>query len=453
MAIASHKPVVQLPTQPNLPQVQPSNYKSIIYDDNNIPLTSLIAYTEGAPWTVDYYSQVLSRDNDLREVDTAQPNIYQQYQKVVGMEIRVSTALGTSYDTENALTTSTGNGLVYPFLVPNVNDYFVTDAGDTELGIFRITNVERKTFNRDSAFAIDYELVGYASRSKELFDSLVAKVIRTYYFSKDRLIEGLQPILKDTEHQQVRSLKAYYRDIVTYYFKSFFNRSYMTLVLPGQQHAIYDSFLVNYLLKIVDTFDAAEIRAVKTIPTDNDPYLSQPQLWSLLFSKDYDSLATCNQSMGLVTKYVFNANTFINGLAFSNIDYVVYPVAADLSVRTSTDERLKPVSIETISEATTSSGSPADLLNNVYADQLKTYSLVPLVMGDRYYVLSEAFYKGGELSVLEILVKDYLKSQALDLDKLLALCKRFKGLGRLEQFYYGPILLTLLKEADRASYG
>ena len=453
MAIASHKPVVQLPTQPNLPKVQPNNYKSIIYDDNNVPLTSLIAYTEGAPWSVDYYGQVLSRDNDLREVDSAQPNIYQQYQKIVGMEIRVSSALGTSYDTENALTTSTGNGLVYPFLVPNVNDYFVTDAGDAELGIFRVTNVERKTFNRDSAFAIDYELVGYVSRSKELYDSLVAKVIRTYYFSKDRLIEGLQPILKDTEHQQVHSLKAYYRDIVSYYFKTFFNRSYMTLVLPGQEHAIYDSFLVNYLFKIVDTFDAPEIRGVKQIPTDNDPYLSQPQLWSLLYDKDYDGLASCNQSMGLVTRYVFNTSIYINGLAFSNIDYIVYPVAADLSVKTATDERLKPVSVEVIAEAKNSTGSPADLINNTYVDNNKTYQLTPLVMGDRFYVLSEAFYSGGELSVLEILVKDYLKSQTLDLNKLLALCKHFKGLGRLEQFYYGPILLTLLKEADRASYG
>jgi len=75
------------------------------------------------------------------------------------------------------------------------------------------------------------------------------------------------------------------------------------------------------------------------------------------------------------------------------------------------------------------------------------------VLKDDFYVLSRAFYEDtADKSVLEILVKDYLKMQTLDLDKLYRLTETFKKLGRLEQFYYGPILMVLIKEADRASY-
>jgi len=452
MPIAGYKIDAKMPTQPNLPKIEPEGYRSVIYDDNNLPLHSLISYIEGSPWAVNYYSQILSKHNDLRELDLGQPTIYQQYQKIVNLEIRVSSPLTSNYDSETGITTTTGNGLLYPFIVPNISDYFVTDVADNALAIFRITNVERRTFNRDSVFSIDYDLVGYVSVLLENFNDLESKVNKTYHFNKDRLVEGLQPLLKDSDQQDVINFKAYYTDITKYYFKTFFNRKYMTLVVPGQEYAIYDAYLVNYLLKIVDTFDAPEIRSIRRIPVEIDPYFSQPQLWELLLNKDYDSLKTCNSKMGIVSKFVFNKNTHMFSAVFSNIDYIIYPLLPDTSIVLEKDPLPKVLSLVSLRDLQTTD-SVLDLIRNQYVTDVKTFQLFYSTIIDDYYVLSSDFYNNtNNQSVLEILVKDYLRNKTLDSKMLLTFANIYKTLTRLDQYYYGPILLTLLKEANRSVY-
>lgn len=453
MAIAGRKPLSEVATQPNTPEVQPKNYKSVIYDDDNVPVTSLLAYVEGAPWSVDYYQQVLSKDNDLREVDTSQPSVYQQYHEIKQFEIRVNSALSTNYDSNTGITGAPGNGIIYPFLTPNINDYFVTDAGNTAKAIFRITNVERKTFNRDSAFSIEYELVNYVQQAEDIYQALLDRSIRHFTFSKERLIENLQPILKDEDYQQISSLKQTYRDLVVYYFKTFFNRRFMTLVIPGQEDGIYDPYLINLLIQIVSTNEANEIRFIKRIPTDFDPFMSQPQFWDLIQNKDYASLNMCNQKMGLVSKYLFNKNAWLQGVFFSNIEYLVYPDTPDTSTLVSENPDTKLLAAQELIEAKAVNGSIMDLITLTYPQNNVNIPYYHPVLKDDFYVLSRAFYEDtADKSVLEILVKDYLKMQTLDLDKLYRLTETFRKLGRLEQFYYGPILMVLIKEADRASY-
>jgi hypothetical protein len=161
MGIAKHNPISAPSVKINIPKIEPKTYQGIVVDDKATAVKSLIAYVEGAPWTVNYYSQVVAEHNDLREIDAAEPDIYQQYTKINDLEIRVTTSLSESNDTQTGLMTVTGSGNMYGSVLPNVNDYFTTDSGDTKKGLFRVSNVERKSFNRDSIFYIDYTLVGY----------------------------------------------------------------------------------------------------------------------------------------------------------------------------------------------------------------------------------------------------------------------------------------------------
>lgn len=453
MPIASYKPNATLPTQPNLPTIEPKGYQSVVRDDKRTPLNSLIAYVDGAPWTVDYYGQLVTKHNDLREIDPGQSGVYQQYQKIVGMELRVGSPLSSSYDSDTGITTVTGEGLVYPFMIPNVSDYFVTETGDNQKGIFRITAVDRRTFNTDSVYSVQYELVAYVSVAQEMYSQLNAKSVRTYFFSKDRLVEGLQPMVREEEHDQIISLKYMYKSLVTYYFKNFFNRKFMTILLPGQEYAIYDSFLVEYLLKIVDTFDAPEIRSIKQIPTDRDVYMKQPQFWEIMLNRDYEGLAHCNQEMGLVSKYLFSGNTYIQGAAFSNIQYFIYPVSPDVSREIDFNDDVKMHTLGEIIDAKDALGNVSDLIGSLYVTDTKSFQTVYKVLMDEKYVLSDHFYSGlSTQSVLEILTKDYLTGKSLDLKMLSTLVTKSKAWGRLEQFYYIPILLTLIKEADRSTY-
>ena len=56
MPIAGYKPEIDIQTDNNTPKVEPSNYTSIINDDNQFPILSLLGYTRGTPWVVNYYS-------------------------------------------------------------------------------------------------------------------------------------------------------------------------------------------------------------------------------------------------------------------------------------------------------------------------------------------------------------------------------------------------------------
>lgn len=453
MGIATYKPTSEPEIKPELPQVEPANYKSVIYDDNNIPLQSLIAFVEGAPWTVNYYAQVLSKHNDLRDNDPGQSAVYQQYLKFMELEIRVDQALSSSYDAATGITKVTGTATAYPFMKVNVGDCFITDTADNKKSIFKLTLVERNTFNRDSAWKIEYELLGYVDVKPEVFADLEQKTIKTYYFSKDRLLEGLQPFIKSEEYQNVTNIRRVFEDIVQYYFRNLFNPKYSTIVTPGQEYVIYDSNMIGYLLRTVSTDDAPEVRKMKQLPTDNDPYLTQPEFWNMLFERDYDMRSRCNDVMGLVTKYIFNMNTYLNGFRYSNVDYLVYPDTPDVSANVIFNCDSKLLSMQEIITTSAFKDTVYTSIDNEYVTPTKTYEIIHEVLVDNKYVLSADFYNDtANQSLLEILVKDYLKHQALDLNKLYACCNVFKKWKRLEQYYYGPILMTLLMEAYRSQY-
>lgn len=454
MPVATRAPTAPPVMKPALPAIEPKSYESIVADDNQRPLNSLITYMEGTPWTVDYFNQIVTKDNDVRELDPGQVNIYQQYTKIGGLEIRVTSALTNSQETESGLVTVTGSALIYPFMVPNAGDMFVAEAAEGRKGVYRIDAVERKTFNRESAYSIEYQLVCYTDTDIEMYQNLEAKAIRTYYFDKERLLEGLQPNLIPEDYKRMNDLRVFYDEICRFYFKTFVSREFSTLIVPGQDVAIYDSFLVNYLLKIVDTFDAPEIRSVKNLSNENETYLSQNQFWTALFERDLGILKTCNREMGLTMIKNFGYDPAFHGLRYTKLDYIVYPIIADPSVLSGSSKPiLKAEAMAEIVRAPNQPGSLSALIHDNYIAQNQSIPFIHSMLTDNNYVLSSAFYEEqiGQ-SILEALTLDYIKGNALNIDRLTQLTQHHVHWGRLEQFYYIPILLTLIKSAIKGLY-
>lgn len=457
MPVAGYKPDVNPDVKVETPAIEPSNYKSVIYDDNNVPLSSLIAFVEGSPWTSEaYYAQLISQHNDLRELDLNQSPEYQQYQKFVNLELRVQQDLQTNHDNSTNLTTTQGSAHMYPFMKVNKGDMFVGNTANNRKSLFRVIEAERRTFNRDSAWLITYTLVGYIEDGQDamaFYNNLEQKSVRTYYFSKDRLIEGLQPFIKSEEYENVSNLRSVFSDIAQYYFKNLYNPRYMTMVIPGQQFPIYDPGVTEYVMRLVSTMDAPEVMKIRVLPTDNDPYISQTNFWSMMKERDYDLRTRCNDVMGLVPKQLFTANTYLTSFRYMNIHYMVYPGDPDTSLELHNHPFPKMLSMESIIETESYKNQEYSDVDNTYVQGDNTYSIIHEVLADNKYVLSAAFYNNtADQSLLEILVKDYLQSQSIDLKKLYACCNVFKKWKRLEQYYYGPILLTLLEAAYQAQY-
>lgn len=453
MAIASFKPDAPSPLLPNVPSIEPKPYESILIDGKKEPLINLIAYVEGAPWTVNYYSQIVSKHNDLKDLDTGQPDIYQQYNKIVGLELRVTSPLTESHDTESAITTVTGSAYIYPTLIPNVGDVFVASTGHGREGIFRLSQVERKSFNKESVFQVEYDLLTFVDADPDRYTLLNNKAIRTYYFNKDRLIQGLNPNVLEPEHNAIQDINYLFSDICSYYFKTFYNREHSTLILPGQDTKVYDSYLVNYLLKILDTTSAPEVKFIKALNTEREKYLNQPTIWNILLERDLADIDYINKIHGLISVSAFSRDGTLNSIRYSRIDYLLYPISPDITNQSEPIIRIKEADELGLIDSKSSTGTLLSLIEDRYIDQNRGYDMIKPILIDEYYVLSKEFYnRQPELSLLEMLVMDYLKFNSLDPVKIVALANHYRRWGRLEQFYYLPILLTLMKATNNRLY-
>lgn len=455
MPIAGYKPNHEPFQKANLPAIAPSSYSSIIHDDKEIPLHTLVAYVEGSPWTLDeYFSQIVSEHNDLREIDPEEPNIYQQYLTIHNLEIKVDSPLQPSYDTETGITTTVGGGNVYASVIPNPSDYFTAQAFGQEKALYRVVSVERKSFQHRSVYHIDYTLVGYVgSTANALTNSLREKSIRDMYFDRDRLIDGKQTTVRLKDHETYKTLLSAYRSIVQSYFKHFFNRRYMTLVLPGQEFAIYDSHLVMYLLSIVDTDDSNLIQHVRLPPTDHSLYLGQETIWDALYKRNYSFINLIHKKMALVSRQSFLSLSYGKGAHYSSMDYFVYCKTPDESFNVK--ELPKPTLSEPLELIQTENrhGTLSSLLTETYTDSNITARILYPCMADDFYVLSSNFYNDtNNKSLLEICVKDLLKRLSINLNYLLKIIEVYPNWSRLEQFYYAPIILTLIKQSAVGHY-
>lgn len=454
MPIASFKPEAVSPIDAVLPTIEPTDYKSVTVDNNVKPLGSLISYVEGAPWTVEYYSQVLGEHSDLREYDSGQSAAYQPYQRIKNLEIRVTAPLTGNQDEETATMVITGSAICYPYLIPNAGDVFIASTATANLSLFQVTKSLRKSFQRLSVYEIEYTMVAALTTVHPRYLDLQSKVIKDFYFHKDRMMEGLTPLLIPEDHDQLLQLEMTYGRMVRDYFRAFYNPDVSSLVVPGQTIKVYDHHLTNYVLRIVEVESAEEINRIRQITSERDPFVKQDQFWTAMIQREVGPIYYGRRKMGLLSVKVSPIIPVISSLRYSGIDYMVYPIYPDTSIRTSSDP-YPYISGEITITPTLSGGSDLPGLlggNRVIIDGVETPLIYPVTRDD-YYVLSQSFYEErDDTSVLERLVWDYLKGNALSLSPLTMLVQQYYHWPRLEQFYYGPILLTLIKAARMGLY-
>jgi hypothetical protein len=449
MGILKQKPLTPTPSvRIDPPKITPDSYIPIIVDDSQIPLMSLSRYVEGSRWVVSYYIQVITSDTEIREHDPLSPNSNQQYELVRNIPILVSSPLSPSDDSDTGISTVTGDGVVPINIIPNPGDYFEAEAGLNELGLFRVTNVERKTHNLNSVFSIDYDMVGYVTKIPDIYTSIVDKTIRTYEYLQERLDQSLNPIITTTAAAEYIALGTVLKDVISDYFRLFYNPDYGTLVIPGQDVDICDYYLIDFIFAIIDREEAPEVRHIKQPSKSESSILSQPQFWEMMLKGDYRMLDYINTKMRVIDKSNYISSTFLHGIYYFNVDYLLYPIDRDDTIRIK-DRPLSDAaeSLISIKEVSPRKGTLADSLLDTIVDMNTVRPYIKPVTVDEYYVLSADFYLEGtsQLSVLEILVKDYLKGLSVNQTYLTALCASFRKWGRLEQFYYGPILMVLIK--------
>jgi hypothetical protein len=173
-----------------------------------------------------------------------------------------------------------------------------------------------------------------------------------------------------------------------------------------------------------------------------------------LSERRYDLLQRVNQKTHLVPREAFHTSTFLKGPVYWGIRYYVYPKHPDMTSQVGGYPRPKQGGYLEVTSQEGGMEHPDQDLQNYYEVAGAPHQIVKSVLVDDFYVLSEAFYQnnGQAMSVLEILVKDYLKSHTLNFNMLGALVARYHDWPALERFYYGPMVMLLLKTAVEGLY-
>ena len=474
MPIINPNDTAPVKPKPNPQAIAKPQYMGVTVDTKLENVSHLLTHVEGSSWTANYYSQVLNMDSPTQGQGLGTNPVHQQYKLIRGMELKVSSALSVSQDDETKNMIYTGEALVYPFIIPNEGDMFLADVGAGREGVFEVTDVQRLSIQKQAVHRINYRMVDYVNA--ERLNDLTSKVVQTFQYDKEFLTFGQNPLLFEDDYADVQYMRRNYKAILTRYFKTFFSVENSTLLVPAQDNMTYDHFLVKTLLNHFSTWDAQEIQYIRPMNMQDDYSMRATQVWDVLSRRDKNLMRDAFLQVGKVWTREFEHEPMLEGIRYTQIVEVVYPVDAQLTVDYKYTPPQKLVNGNEFQKApvklTASSllAPPAVRMREVVSQWLNGYTLpdangqpvldptamppvIHPVMKDGYYVFSKGFYENdrtfGKQSMLELMVHDYLDDKALSVRRLRLLCEDHEEWNALDRFYYVPVLLLLMKSAVR----
>lgn len=428
-----------IPTQP---KVEAPEIHTNIVDTRYQPTSNLMTWVEGRAWKVDYYSQVLGADNQLSAQQMNMTGPIQQYRLIKGMELKVTDPLAHSQDQEQKTMELRGGANVYNCLVPNEGDMFIADIGDGRLAVFQVTSSERKTAFKESVYVINYISVDYAVEKRRA--DLDQKVVETTMFVRDFMIYGQNPLVSTEEFNAIRDLARFYTSSLGEYLARFASREFMTLLIPGQGAPIYDHFLSKFVSRTVTVMDNYIMGHLRILNCDGSIRMQQPSLFDAIYERDVNKVGYGFKQVCLANTCTFDWVPHLDGIYHSGVEQTVFPLTSmEQGWDTGRDMGLgNDNKLNDTKDFHTGSFT--------VADQNGTSTEVPFikpVLIDNYFVFSQAFYDGDRLnmSALEQAVMDYLEYKPPSYLRLMAMARDSIKWGRMEKFYYLPILYMMLK--------
>jgi len=390
--------VTETPTQREVPEIDTSTQ----YGSATEPL-KIISAIEGTVWRADFFLQLLRDDDSSSPLDLGIDPTLQQYIKVHNYELMLQGDLTFEADDGQGNSTVTGEGLLYPGIVPNVNDHFVADLSDRGKCLFIIKEVTRLSYAANTAHRIEFEL--YEILSVSSAENLALKTVEERYF--DNVNKDLSLTARTSSAGRTVDIGK----LVAYYNDEFFNERSETILYPDDGKLIYDPFVAEFWSKVVPRVLRGSQPKPKLYSVKNGKYRKKiSTIWDLLLTATcYGKDSIPRQTENVATS-AFSSDSIHYSLSTSPIDSVAYPK-----------------SIPT----------------------LRTDGLTPVDEAEPYYVLSKAFYDSDEANytVLDKFVHDFLMGTRPDYSSLVDPVNNLPNLTPEERFYQLPVYFLLLKSA------
>jgi len=453
MAIAKLDSIATPPIETTIPETiqEPINsvFTALVPESR---ITSLLKYVEGYPWTINYYGQIINKNNTLENFDPSTPNLTQPYYEVKNLILQVSSPLSSSYDQTTGITTITGAALTPYKLIPNVGDIFIANIDSGEDAIFLITSVSRKTYRKDTIYEISYSLYSYVSSNQDFVTSLKQRINDTYYFNKDTNFFNRDILIKPSVKEAKDRLNNYITETKNYYFSTFSQREAGSIIIPGVDSTIYDPLLLEFITKIIDYKDLVDIPFFRHNITNNR-YINQPSIFNLLLTRNISLVNTINKKQIFIPSANIQNRARFGSIFHTGANYVLFP----LNPNTNTDVTDINHNLDSSDYLSTIKTSKNYFLLEDEVIAINNENIFPkkilheLFLNDTY-IVTDNFYNYindntlfTEVSFIELLIYKHINKEAIAKEDLVLAIEKYMNFSLLHQLYLLPVLWLLIK--------
>lgn len=471
-------PVPEKAPEPPKAEITTPPYKHSIVDSKKTPIEAPAAWIGGSNWYVDYYSQNHGGEEESHAFDPEKLIAYQSYNKINRMILKLQGALSIEDVFDRGTMSATGSALVppNPGIIPEEHDVFIADIGEGVAGQFTIDSVRKLSLNAATAYEISFRLARPVT--EKLVRQLDAKVVENYYFRRDSLILGQNPLLIDADYKATYSLEEYYNQISALWVASNISYTHNTFLLPNQPEPIYDPYVVRAMLKLVSGSQHKVVKEIREYNVDDYRIPKYDDIYTAVMNRQDWLVHRIFKEYQTVSYLALRSHALQNSIRWSGIKYGIMPSTANLDADNYDAVFKLPgvsgPSIEltggSLTGATTSScwadlcepcsidnkpptnTNPDGSSNNPDYGQIGQPGMDIPSISFPSYVLSKAFYERrlSDCSKFERLLWDILEGRATNYQDVYPFCEDFNKWGRLEQFYLGPFLLMLIRNASRS---
>jgi len=411
-------------------------YIEIVNTDKQ--LDNIINYIEGEEWVVDYYLQVITKNDEIERFDPNLPDTAVQYTLLKQLVLFVDSPL-----TQDTASNLSGGAIINAGVVPNQGDVFVATLMGKRKAILRVESVNKKSYNLNNVYLVEYKVDMFIDSNKTVLDSLNDKVIKTFYYDREFIKSNGTPLLLEEKYRRKRQINSELEEMKDYYLKNMFNSERSVLAIPGQEFVVVDLMMQEFIFKITNTNDSDIINRITRLSV-NDEYIKQPTVLDAILNRDVNILKTCNKKFSTVSAGSFSHNPHLRTIVYLGIGYIIYPSDIDIDYK-DPQSALKGGPTYSLQSCPNKYGGDANINDN----------LIPKFSVDNeYYIFTEAFYNDDaeNMSLIEGLVRMYLLNEVIDTRLLISLIDDYKYWDKVEQFYYIPILIILLRDAVNRSF-
>lgn len=445
------------------PELADKPYKHSVVDSEKTPIETIASYIGGSNYYCVYYSQKLTKTEELKPFDPHQLSVYQQYTKINDFIIKLQGALVSGDDISGTGRHSlTGTAIItpHPNLKPNYGDVIIGDIGEGRAGQFTITSTRKLTQNMATAWEVEFTLERIAdSGIVKLLDS---KTVTELWYQKDYLITGQNPLLATEDYTASKTLNQHFADIANQYIVNFLHYGSRTLVIPGQEELTYDPFVVKAYSRLVTSTDAPLAADMRLYNCDGYNIPNHQDLYTAVIFKNKTVLSSIFKEFRVIDVRFMGSRVYQNPIRVTSIRRLVVPYSASLGVN-STDDLIALISKASIMEGLTLTDrvtrlpiddcgcKPPATPEQDMADKLKDMELSKLIpkISNLSYVLSPSFYGKDEANctAFEIDILKIVNNEEVTLDNINRYCDSYAKWSQLQQYYLTPLLLAMVKFA------